>query len=151
MQSSDQESIQSSTTPGPGYQLENDKLTVRHHKREPRVSLFQAADHKAHINRRTQRHRKRKTEKNIKDPQMKYSIGAVSKIFYCRAYVADVNTCNELLTQKLLKQCYWYHKLRKTFSKFKRRCYDLISKFQAGLKSLWRQCLWEPEFYGDLL
>ena len=31
-----QESIQSSTTPDPGYQLESDKLKVRHHKREPR-------------------------------------------------------------------------------------------------------------------
>ena len=31
----DQESIQSSTTPDPGYQWESDKLTVRQHKREP--------------------------------------------------------------------------------------------------------------------
>ena len=31
-----QESIQSSTRPGPGYQWESNKLTVRHHKREPR-------------------------------------------------------------------------------------------------------------------
>ena len=37
------------------------------------------------------------------------------------SYVADFNTPNELLTQKLLKQGYWYHKLRKTFSKFYRR------------------------------
>ena len=32
----DPESIQSSTTPDPGYQLESNKLTVRHHKRELR-------------------------------------------------------------------------------------------------------------------
>ena len=32
----DQESIQSSITPDPGYQWESNKLTVRHHKREPR-------------------------------------------------------------------------------------------------------------------
>ena len=32
----DQESIQSTTTSGPGYQWESNKLTVRHHKREPR-------------------------------------------------------------------------------------------------------------------
>ena len=32
------------------------------------------------------------------------------------SHVADVNTCNKLLTQKLLKQGYRYHKLRKTFS-----------------------------------
>ena len=34
--------------------------------------------------------------------------------------VADFNTRNKLLTQKLLKQGYRYHKLRKTFSKFYR-------------------------------
>ena len=32
----DQESIQSSTTPDPGYLWESNKLTVRHHKRELR-------------------------------------------------------------------------------------------------------------------
>ena len=32
--------------------------------------------------------------------------------------VADFNTHNKLLTQKLLKQGYPYHKLSKTFSKF---------------------------------
>ena len=52
---------------------------------------------------------------------------------------------------RLLKQGYRYHKLRKTFSKFYRRYYDLISKFQVGLKSLLRQGLSEPEFYGDMV
>ena len=52
---------------------------------------------------------------------------------------------------RLLKQGYWYYKLRKTFSKFYRRYYDLISKFQVGLKSLLRQGLSEPDFYGDLV
>ena len=66
-------------------------------------------------------------------------------------YIADFNTGNKLLTQKLLKQRYRYHKLRKTFSKFHRRYYDLISKFQVGLKSLLRQRLSEPEFSGDLV
>ena len=54
-------------------------------------------------------------------------------------------------TQKLLKQGYLYHKLCKTFSKFYRRYYNLISKFQVGLKSLLRQGLLEPELYGDLV
>ena len=50
------------------------------------------------------------------------------------------------LTQELvLKQGNRYHKLRKTFSKFYRRYYDLVSKFQVGLKSLLRQRLSEPE------
>ena len=58
---------------------------------------------------------------------------------------------NTFLTQKLHKQGYWYHDLRgKNLSKFYRRYYDLISKFKVGLKSLLRQALSEPEFYGDL-
>ena len=65
------------------------------------------------------------------------------------SYVADFNTRNKLLTQKLLKQGYRDHKLCKTFSKFYRRYYDLISKFQVGLKSLLCQGLSEPDFYGD--
>ena len=78
----------------------------------------------------------------------------ISQFFlFARAscHVADFNTRNKLLTQKLLKQDYPYHKLRKTFSKFYRRYYYLISKFQIGLKSLLRQGLSEPEFYGDLV
>ena len=67
------------------------------------------------------------------------------------SYVTDYNTRNKLLTQNLLKQGYRYHKLRKTFSKFYRRYFDLISKFQVGLKSLLRQGLSEPDFYGDLV
>ena len=38
-----------------------------------------------------------------------------------------------------------------TFSKFYRRYYDLISKFQVALKSLLRHGLSKPEFYGDLV
>ena len=48
----DQESLQSSTTPDPGYQWENDNVTTRHHKREQEVSPFPAGDHKALTNRR---------------------------------------------------------------------------------------------------
>ena len=36
------------------------------------------------------------------------------------SYVTDFNSRNKLLTQKLLKQGYRYHKLHKTFSKFYR-------------------------------
>ena len=50
-----------------------------------------------------------------------------------------------------VKQGYPHYKLRKTFSKFYRRYYDLISKFQIGLKSPFSQALSEPEFYGDLV
>ena len=82
-----------------------------------------------------------------------YGVYISQLIRFARAssYVVDFNTRNKLLTQKLLKQGYRYNKLRKTFSKFYRRYYDLISKFQVGLKSLLRQGLSEPDFYGDLV
>ena len=67
------------------------------------------------------------------------------------SYITDFNTHTKLLTQKLLKQGYRYHKLSKTFSKFYRLYYDLISKFQVGLKSLLCHGLSEPEFYVDLV
>ena len=49
----DQELIQPSTSPDPGYQWERDNVTIRHHKREPRGQPFPAGDHKASTNRRT--------------------------------------------------------------------------------------------------
>ena len=67
------------------------------------------------------------------------------------SYITDFNTRNKLLTQKLLKQGYRYDKLRKAFSKFYRGYYDLISKFQVGLKSLLCHRFSEPEFYCDLV
>ena len=88
--------------------------------------------------------------------------GDVPRSTSCRVYISqlvrfarasshdtDFNTRNKVLTQKLLKQCYPYHKLRKTISKFYRRYCDLISKFQVGFKSFLRQGLSEPEFYGN--
>ena len=51
-------------------------------------------------------------------------------------HVTDFNARNKSLTAKLLQQGYRYHKLRKTFSKFYRRHYELISKYNVGLKTL---------------
>ena len=65
------------------------------------------------------------------------------------SHVADFNARNKSLTAKLLQQGYRYHKLRKTFSKFYRRHYELVSKFNVGLKTLLHQGLSEPEFYGE--
>ena len=67
------------------------------------------------------------------------------------SHVVDFNAHNKSLTAKLLQQGYRYHKLRKTFSKFYRRNYELVSKFSVGLKTLLHQGLSEPEFYGDLV
>ena len=44
-----------------------------------------------------------------------------------------------------------YHKLRKAFSKFYQRHFDIVSKYNVGLKTLLLQGLSEPEFYGDLV
>ena len=66
-------------------------------------------------------------------------------------HVTDFNARNKCLTAKFLQQGYRYHKLRKTFSKFYCRHYELISKFNDGLKTLLREVLSEPEFYGDLV
>ena len=61
---------------------------------------------------------------------------------------------NKVLTAKLLRQEYRYHKyhkIRKAFSKFYRRHFEIVSKYNAGLKTLLLQGLSEPEFYGDLV
>ena len=62
-------------------------------------------------------------------------------IRFARVYnhVTDFNARNKCLTAKLLQQ--GYHKLRKTFSQFYHRHYELISKFNVGLKTL---CLLVP-------
>ena len=67
------------------------------------------------------------------------------------SHVDDFNARNKCLTAKLLNQGYRHHKLRKAFSKFYRRHYQLISKFNVGLKSLLHQGLSESEFYVDLV
>ena len=67
------------------------------------------------------------------------------------SHVDDFNTRNKFLTAKLLRQGYRYHKLRKAFSKFNRRHFDLVSKYNVGLKTLLLQGLSEPEFHGDLV
>ena len=59
------------------------------------------------------------------------------------SHVVDFNARNKSLTAKLLQQGYRYHKLRKTFSKFYRRHYELVQCQYQGLS--------EPEFYGDLV
>ena len=62
----DQELIQSSTTPDPGYQWESDKLTEDTTNESQEVSPFPAGDHKAHINRRAQNIANTRQNKNIK-------------------------------------------------------------------------------------
>ena len=65
--------------------------------------------------------------------------------------MADFNARNKSLTARLLQQGYRYRKLGKTFSKFYRRHYELVSKFNVGLKTLLHQGLSKLEFFGDLV
>ena len=68
------------------------------------------------------------------------------------SHVADFNTKKKKKKKKKnceTSQTRRYHKLRKAFSKFYRRHYNLISKFNVGLKTLLKQCLSKPEVYGD--
>ena len=67
------------------------------------------------------------------------------------SHVDDFNTRNKVLTAKLLRQGYRYHKIRKAFSKFYRRLFDKVSKYNVGLKELLLLGLSEPKFYGYLV
>ena len=82
-----------------------------------------------------------------------YSVYISQLIRFARVcnHVTDFNARNKCLMAKLLQQGYRYHKLQKTFSKFCRRHYDLISKYNVGLKKVLGVGHSEPEFYGDLV
>ena len=99
------------------------------------------------------------TEAPVLDLHLSISNGFVSPKIYDKRDDFDFDIVNfpfldgdvPRLTAKLLQKGYQYHKLRKTFSKFYRRHYELVSKFNVGLKTLLHQGLSEPEFYGDLI
>ena len=70
------------------------------------------------------------------------------------SHADDSNTRNNILTAKPLRQGYRYHKLRRAFSIFYRRHFNIVSRYNVGLKTLLLQGLSErvgkePEFYGD--
>ena len=95
---------------------------------------------------------KPKRDKEIeRDPYSIVSVVQTLHISNISSHMANFNARNKSLTAKLLQQGYRYHKLRKTFCKFYRRHYELVSKFNVGLKTLLHQGLSEPEFYGDLV
>ena len=67
------------------------------------------------------------------------------------SHVDKFSTHNKVLTATLLRQGYRYHKIRTALSKFYRRLFDIVSKYNVGLKTLLLRGLSEPEFYGDLV
>ena len=78
-------------------------------------------------------------------------ISQLNRFARVSSHVDDFNTRNKVLTAKLLRQGYRYHKIRKAFSKFDRRHFDIVSKYNVGLKTLLLEGFSEPEFYGDLV
>ena len=56
-----------------------------------------------------------------------------------------------VLTAQPLQQGHRYHKLRKAFSNFYRRNFDLVSIYNVGMKTLLVLDLPKPEFNGALV
>ena len=62
------------------------------------------------------------------------------------SHVDNFTTRNKVLTAKLLRQGYRYHKLRNACSKFYRRHFDLVSKYYVGLKHFFCKVFLNPNF-----
>ena len=85
-------------------------------------------------------------------PLMMYRyISQLIRFARASSHVTDFNNRYKFITDKRLKQGYRYRKLRKAFSKFYRRHFELIEKYHARLKKLMRQGIRNPELYGDLV
>ena len=82
-----------------------------------------------------------------------YGIYISQLVRFCRicTKVSDFNERNLHLTEKLLKQGYRYHKLLKTFTKFFHRYNVLVHKFGATCRSLIRNGIPHPRFYGNIV
>ena len=82
-----------------------------------------------------------------------YGVYISERIRFARmsSHVDDFKTRTKVLTAKLIRQGYRNHKLLKAFSKCYRRHFDIVSKYNVGLKTPLLQGLSEPEFYGDLV
>ena len=85
----DQETIQSSTTPNPGYHMgkyqKYNKHTINITNKSQEVSPFPAGNHKAAMN-RSESMRNTRHKKHTNDPHKKYRLGAVSKIFHIHIF-----------------------------------------------------------------
>ena len=64
------------------------------------------------------------------------------------SHVDDFNTRNKVLAAKLLRQGYRYHKIRNAFSKFYRRHFDIVSKYNVGLKHFFCKAFQNLNFMG---
>ena len=82
-----------------------------------------------------------------------YGVYISQLIRFARVYsnVDNFNNRNLILTAKLYKQEYRYHKIRKAFSKLYHRHSELIVKYNIGSKTILQQGISELIFYGDLV
>jgi len=65
--------------------------------------------------------------------------------------VEDVNDRNSIISRKLSKQGFLFHKLRKTFAKLYNRHFDLVEQFNSSLINLIEGGITHPHFCGDFL
>ena len=79
-------------------------------------------------------------------PSYEVYVSQLIKFASVCSHVEDFNARNKCLTASFSNRFYRYHQLRKAFSKFYLRHYELISKFNVRLKSHLHQGLSEPEF-----
>ena len=71
-------------------------------------------------------------------PSASYGVYISQLIRFARvsSHADDFNIRNKVLTAKLLRQGYMYHKIRKAFSKFYRQHFAIVSKYNVGLKNI---------------
>ena len=69
----------------------------------------------------------------------------------CCTSVSEFHSKNLQITSKLLTQGYRYHKLRKSFGKFFRSYYDLLSFSEISFQEYVSEGISHPVFYGDLV
>ena len=69
----------------------------------------------------------------------------------CCSNVEDFHNRNLIITKKLLKQGYRYHKLRQCFCKFFFRYKEVLNKYNCNLNQFLKLGISQPKFYGDVL
>ena len=67
----------------------------------------------------------------VRHPMVFKHISQLMRFARVSSHVDDFNTRNKVLTAKLLGQGYRYHKMRKAFSQFYRRHFDIVSKYNV--------------------
>ena len=77
-------------------------------------------------------------------------ISQLIRIARVSSLVTDFNARNKSKLLNIYNRAIGIINLEKTFSKFYRRHFELVSKFKVRLKPLLQQGLSKPEFHGDL-